>query len=167
MSRIARWFLTLAVALLAAGATMGSAAAAPRAADTSPPNTARLEHAYQAERWHLREMEHRLYEAHQYAERVAALITHLKAHGLDTAPLDRALDAFRAHMADARHQWEAARNTLATHAGFDAQGHVTDAAKAGATLRDAHSHLMRGRAILGAADRALHEAVAAFLRAHH
>jgi hypothetical protein len=165
MSRIARWLLTLSVALIALFATFGSAAAAPRAADDPPTDAKpRLERAYKEEKLRLATMERRFQEASAFAEKVAGMIATLKEHGVDTARLQRALEAFRARMGDAHHQWEAARDVLATHAGFDNKGHVTDPGQARATLMEAHTHLMRARSL---ADRAFHDlraVLAAFSR---
>jgi hypothetical protein len=168
MSRTTRLLLTLVVALVALCATFGSAAAAPRAADTTPPpgNTS-LERAYQVEKQHLRRMEFQFHQASAFAEEVAALIHRLKEHGVDTMPLERALAAFRDRMGAAHHQWETARDTLATHAGFDDEGHVTNADQARATVRNAHAHLMRADRIVYAAFHDLRAAVAAFLQSHH
>ena len=91
MSRTTRLLLTLAVALVALCATFGSAAAAPRAADTTPPSgNISLERAYQVEKQHLRAMELRFRQAGAFADEVAALIHRLKEHGVDTMPLERA-----------------------------------------------------------------------------
>jgi hypothetical protein len=166
MSRIARWFLTLSVALVALFATFSSVAAAPRTVDPTPPNNARLERAYKAEQQSLHEMERRFQQASAQADEVAKLITRFKEHSVDTAPLERALAAFRSRIADAHHQWEAARDILTDHAGFDAQGHVTDAKQASATVAKAHVHLAQARATIEMATRQLRAAVAAFLRAH-
>jgi hypothetical protein len=153
MPRITRWLLTLSVALVALLATFGSAAAAPRAGD--PPDAkARLERAYKAEQQNLATMERRFKEASAFADTVARTIAALKQRGVDTARLERALEAFRARMADAHRQWEKARDVLAAHAGFDAQGHVTDVRQASATVAQAHMHLQRARML---ADRAFHD----------
>jgi len=165
--RIVRWLITLSVALVALFATFSSAAAAPRAADTPPSNNTRLERAYKIEQQSLREMERRFQQASAQADDVAKLIARFKQHGVDTAPLERALAAFRSRIAEAHHQWEMARDVLAAHAGFDAQGHVTDARQAGATVLKAHNHLAQARATIELAARQLRAAVAAFLRAHH
>ncbi|HEY3232407.1 MAG TPA: hypothetical protein VGJ87_24460 [Roseiflexaceae bacterium] len=168
MSRTTRLLLTLAVALVALCATFGSAAAAPRTADTTPPpgNTS-LERAYQAEKQHLRMMEGQFHQARAFADEVAALIQRLKEHGGDTMPLERALATFRDRMGAAHRQWEAARDILATHAGFDDEGHVTNADRARATVRNAHAHLMRADRIIRAAFHDLRTAAAAFLEPHH
>jgi hypothetical protein len=167
MSRTTRLLLTLAVALVALCATFGSATAAPRAVDTPPSGNTSLERAYQAEKQHLRMMELQFHQAGAFADEVAALIHRLKEHGVDTMPLERALTTFRDRMGAAHRQWEAARDTLATHAGFDGEGHVTNADQARATVRNAHAHLMRADRIIRIAFHDLRAAVAAFLDSHH
>ena len=154
MSRTARWLLNLSIAFVALFATFGSAAAAPRAVDQPPGANARLERAYKEEQQRLAAMERRFNEAGAFADKVAGLIAQLKEHGVDTARLERALAAFRDQMAAAHRQWEAARDVLATHAGFDGEDHVTDARQARATVTQAHLHLMRARTL---ADRAFHD----------
>jgi hypothetical protein len=166
MSRIFRWTLTLAVVLVALCASLGSAAAAPRAADTPPPDNARLERTYKAERMRLREMERHFQQAGAYAGEVARMIARLKQRGVDTMPLDRALAAFRGRMLEARGHWERARDALTAHAGFDAQGHVTNAAQALATVTAAHNQLQQAAAIGEVALRDLRAAVAAFRNTH-
>jgi hypothetical protein len=167
MSRTTRWLLTLVVTLVALCATFGSAAAAPRAVDTPPPANTSLERAYQAEKQHLRMMEGQFHQAGVFADEVASLIHRLKEHGVDTTPLERALAAFRDRIGAAHRQWEAARDILATHAGFDDQGHVTNADQARATVRNAYAHLMRADRIIRAAFHDLRVAVAAFLEPHN
>jgi hypothetical protein len=164
MSRIARWLLTLSVALVALFATFGSAAAAPRAGDPPPDSKPRLERAYKEEQQRLAAMEQRFKEAGAFADNVAGMIVKLKEHGVDTARLERALAAFRARMADAHGQWEAAREVLTAHAGFDAEGHVTDMRQARATVAQAHLHLERARTLAERAFRELRTVLATYPR---
>jgi hypothetical protein len=154
MSRIARWLLTLSVALVALFATFGSAAAAPRSADPPPDSKPQLERAYKEQQQHLAAMERRFKEAGAFADTVAGMIVKLKQRGVNTARLERALETFRARMADARSQWGKARDVLAAHAGFDAQGHVMDVRQARSTIAQAHTHLQRARTL---ADHAFHD----------
>jgi hypothetical protein len=163
MPRITRWLLTLSVTLVALFATFGSAAAAA----PTPPTNAQLEQAYKVEQQSLRLMQSRFEQARKYTDEVAALITKLKNQGINTAPLERALAAFRARIVTAKRQWQVAHDVLATHAGFDAQGHVTDAKQASATVAKAHIHLVQARIIVDGATTQLRLAAAAFLRAHH
>ncbi len=164
MSRTARWLVNLSIALVALFATFGSAAAAPRAVDRPPDANARLERAYQEEQQRLAAMERRFNEAGAFAEKVAGMIAQLKEHGVDTARLERALSAFRSRMAEAHRHWEAARDVLATHAGFDGEGHVTDTRQARATVATAHLHLMRAHTLADRAFRELRAVLATYPR---
>jgi hypothetical protein len=161
MPRITRWLLTLSVALVALFATFGSAAAAP-----TPPTNAQLEQAYKVEQQSLQVLQTRFTQASKYTDEVAALITKLKNQGINTTPLERALAAFRARIVVAKSQWQVAHDVLAAHAGFNAQGHVTDAKQASATVTKAHINLVQARIIVDGATTQLRLAVAAFLRAH-
>jgi hypothetical protein len=109
-------------------------------------------------------MEQRFQAAGAFADKVATLVAALKKHGVDTTRLERALEAFRTHMADSHRQWEEARDLLAAHAGFDRDGHVTDAAQARTTAWQAHMHLMRARIQAERALRELHAVLATYPR---
>jgi hypothetical protein len=164
MSRTTRWLLTLSVALVALLATFGAAAAAPRAADPPPDSKTRLERAYKEEQQRLAAMERRFKEAGAFADSVAGTIARLKQRGVDTARLEHALEAFRSRMADARGQWEKAREVLTAHAGFDAEGHMTDVRQARATVMQAHLHLQRARTLADRAFRDLRAVMASYTR---
>jgi hypothetical protein len=166
-ARFSRWSLALLVALVAVGMTFGSAAAAPRNGNEGPPRKGpALERMYRIERQRLMVQDGRLKRADQYATKIDALIARLKGKGRDTAALEQAVAAFRASMATARHEWQAASDTLASHAGFDAQGKVTDATQAAATLRDAHNHMAQAAKAGFGAYKDLHAAIAAYRKAH-
>jgi hypothetical protein len=110
-------------------------------------------------------MEQRFKEASTFADTVAGMIVKLKQRGVDITRLERALATFRARIADAHKHWEAAREVLATHAGFDAEGHVTDMRKARATVAQAHLHLERARTLAERAFRELRAVLATYPRA--
>lgn len=165
MSRIARWSLALVVGLLTLTATFGSVFAADRREPPPPPPPTAgspLERAYQDERARLAMAEARLQRAGAQADSVQNLIAWLREHHKETAPLERALAAFRERLAAARHEWEQARDTLRAHAGFDDQGKVINADQARATVASAHASLEHVRRILDEAQRALAAALAAY-----
>jgi hypothetical protein len=164
MSRTTRWFLTLSVALIALFATFGAAAAGPRADDPPPDSKPRLEYAFKQEQRRLAAMEQRFREASAFADTVAGTIVKLKQRGVDTTRLERALENFRSRMVDARNQWEKAHDVLAAHAGFDAEGGVTDVRQARATVTQAHLHLERARTLAERAFRQLRAVLATYLR---
>jgi hypothetical protein len=166
-ARFSRWILALLVALVAVGMSSGSASAAP-----VPPGggTAKAELAlsrtYKAEQKRLKLQDARLKRVEDYATKIDSLIAKFKAKGKDTAALEQAVVAFRSSIALARAEWQAASAILATHAGFDADGKVSNADQARATLKDAHSHIEQVHTIARAAYEKLHTAIAAYRKAH-
>jgi hypothetical protein len=180
MSRIARWTIALVIALLALTVSLGSAFAEPTypplptplptpvATPVHPPvDTSTLEQAYQLAQQQLKEQEAHLKQAGTYAGAVQEMILRLKANHQDTAPLERALVAYRARLAAAQHEWEIAREILRAHLGFDALGKVTNADQARATVAAARSHMANVASILRAAYSELSAALAAYRNTHH
>jgi hypothetical protein len=94
------------------------------------------------------------------------VIATAKAKGKDTSALEQALATFRQKLATARTAWQSASDTLATHAGFDAQGKVTDAATARETLKSARSAMLSAHATVVGARVELRQALAAFRKAN-
>jgi hypothetical protein len=167
LSRFSRWTLTLLAALVAIGMSVGSASAAPASKPTTPkPTNAALARTYKLEQDRLRLQDVRLKNAIQYAGKIDQLIAKLKAKSQDTAALEQAVAAFRTSIASARAEWQAASATLATHAGFDSAGKVTDATLASATLKDAHGHMERAHTIARGAYAKLHAAIVTYRKAH-
>jgi hypothetical protein len=171
MLRIAhysRWMLALIVALAAFGMSLGSASAAPASAGNAAgagPN-ARLAAQLRVERQRLKVQDIRLKRADEFAGKIDALIAKLKAKGQDTTALEQAVASFRTGMASARAEWQAASDTLATHAGFDDAGKVTDVTAARATLKDAHGHMEQAHTIGKLAFRDLRTTLIAYRKAH-
>jgi len=133
-ARFSRWTLILLIALLAVGMSFGSASAAPAApaGGTTKADLA-LSHKYKAEQDRLKLQDARLKRAADYATKIDSLIAKLKAKGKDAAALEQAVAAFRNSIAQASAEWQAASATLATHAGFDGAGKVSNADQARAT----------------------------------
>jgi uncharacterized membrane protein len=73
---------------------------------------------------------------------------------------------FRTSITRARAEWQSASAILATHAGFDAAGKVSNADQARTTLKDAHGHMEQAHTIAHAAYKNLHAAIVAYRRAH-
>lgn len=122
----------------------GTAAAASMAQEPQPatnaektPDPARLEKAYQRELGLLKAQAERLDRLDERADKFAERIAKLKDEGKDVAVLEKALADFKVKIAAARSQHEEAAIILNTHAGFDANGKVTDVAQASATVKDA------------------------------
>jgi hypothetical protein len=166
IARFSRWILALLVALVAVGMNFGSAAAAPAKPTPPNPTNAALSRTYKLEQDRLKLQDVRLKNAGQYAIKIDELIAKLKTKGQDTAALEQAVAAFRADIASARAEWQAARAVLSTHAGFDGAGKVTNADQARATLKDAHGHMEQTHTIARAAYEKLHAAIVAYRKAH-
>jgi hypothetical protein len=165
-TRFSRWFLALLIALVAVGMSFGSASAAPAKPTPTPPANAALSRTYKIEHDRLKLQDVRLKNSIQYAGKIDELIAKLKAKGQDTTALEQVVAAFRAGIAQARAEWQAASVTLATHTGFDDNGKVTNADQARATLKDAHSHMEQAHTIAHAAYAKLHAAFVAYRKAH-
>ena len=165
IARFSRWTLALLVALVAVGMTAGSASAAPAGGAADKQNAA-LSRRYKEQQQRLKLQDARLNRAVEYAAKIDTMIAKLKAKGKDTAVLEQSVAAFRAGIAQARAEWQAASGILATHAGFDAAGKVSNADQARATLKGAHEHLESTHTIARGAYKSLHEAIAAHRKAN-
>lgn len=167
-ARFSRWILALLIALVAVGMSIGSASAAPAApAGGAAKAELALSRTYKAEQHRLKLQDVRLKNADKYAGKIDSLIAKLKAKSQDTAALEQSVAAFRSGIAQARAEWQAASAILATHAGFDGVGKVSNADQARATLKDAHGHIEQVHTIARAAYKELHAAIAAYRKAHH
>ena len=140
--------------LLVAGFTLafpsGKVAASALVQEPQPPADAakipdpvQLEKAFQRELDLLKGQADRLTKLNERAVKFGERITKLKDEGKDVTALEVALADYKSNISDARSQHEKAAQILNTHAGFDANGKVTDAAKAAETIKDA-GKIMRG-----------------------
>lgn len=155
-------FLVLMAALFLAVTT-------PTLAQDNParptPNGANLELFYARELLVSDRQAEALGRAGEAITRVEGLIARLQGEGFDTADLETALAAYRSGIAAAQSAHDEAAAVLSTHAGFDADGHVTNLAQAldtvrtaGQSLREAHLKLRTANLDLRQALRAWHEA---------
>lgn len=87
-------------------------------------------------------------------------------NGKDVSALQAALDAYEAALTAARPQYETLGTIISTHAGFDADGKVTDAEQAKATLEEAGSQMKAIKEAMGETFKALREAIKAFREAN-
>jgi hypothetical protein len=161
-----RWTLAVLAALITIGIGFGSASAAPAAKPTPLDPKGMLSHTYKLEQNRLKVQDMRLKNAILYAGKVNGMIAKLKMKNKDTAALEQAAATFRAEIAKARAEWQAASDTLTAHAGFDATGKVTNADQASATLKDAHGHIEQAHIIAHTAYANLHAAIATYRKAH-
>jgi hypothetical protein len=148
-----------------------SAAASPvTQAPQSPPDTvdvtdpSQLENAYQRELDMLKAQGDRLARMEERGVKLAEHIAKLKDEGKDVTVLVAALADYKSDISNARSQHEKAALILKTHAGFDANGKVTDIKQAAGTTKDA-GKIMRGVHLdLRETSRDLFQAVRKFFR---
>jgi hypothetical protein len=162
-----RWTLGLLAALAALMMTFGVASAAPAARPDKPATrTAALARQLKREQGRLKVQTARLDRAAEHTAKLDALIAKQKAKGRDTTALELAVAAYRSAIGQARGELQAARDTLAAHAGFDANGQATDAGQARATLQEAHGHMQQAHATMRGAVKSLRDAVKAYRKAN-
>jgi predicted nucleic acid-binding Zn-ribbon protein len=121
-----------------------------------------LKQAYQAEQTRLSTQETNLGKADSAVTRIQDLITKAKAKNVDTTALETALTAFQSQLASAKTAHATAGNILATHAGFTADGSVTDTAMARQTVQTARQSLVDCANLFGQALRDLRAAASAW-----
>ena len=174
MNRV-RIFSIIILAGMLAGALALAFPGAVQAQGTNPPvptddaerqarQVERLERAYQRELKALEAQADRLGEAEARAEEFAGRIADLKSKGKDTSALEEALADFKDVLKEARTTHDEAAGILKTHAGFDAQGKVTDIEQARETVREAEKLLREARRDLRPALRKLARAFREFIR---
>ena len=121
--------------------------------------TARLEKEYQREQEWLTRQQANLTKANVLVTKVQNFINVQNAAGKDTTALQQALAVFQQQLITAQAAHHTAATILSNHAGFDANGKVTDAAQARQTLLDARQSLRDARRTLMQGTRDLHRAI--------
>lgn len=133
------WVAAVVVAVSLAGA--GIAAAQEPTAQSGPLANDRLENFYQRATLAAQMVQLRLDFANKIAARVDELIAKANGEGKDTSALDSALAAFKSAIGASQASLDKAKALLGEHAGFDANGKVTDADRARTTLRSVRDAL--------------------------
>lgn len=160
----------LVTALLAATLPFMSAFAAP-AQDPTPPTTdeiptQRLERLWGRAQNGVEKFGKVIERSAIMIKRAQTLIDKAAENGKDVAALQAALDAYEQAINGAGPLYQEAQSIVAAHAGFDADGKVTDAEQARATLKDLGAQLKSLREQIGAPGKALREALKAFREAN-
>ncbi len=109
----------------------------------------------------------RLAKSDTVTEKIETRIAQANARGWDTTAVQAALDAFIAALPNASAAHEPGAAIIASHAGFDASGKVTDRAAAVQTLKDLRLVIKDTRAAMNGTGEALKNAIKAFLEAHN
>lgn len=169
-------FKKTALALLILGIGLAalpaaSASAAELYEETDPPAvesvaTERLEQAWARLQEAYARQDERLGKADEFIARVQALIDKANAMGYDTSAVQAALDAFAAAIPAAQAAHEPGAAIIASHAGFDENGNVTDLATAIETAKSLRQVLKDTRAAMGGTGQALRDAIRAFREAN-
>jgi ABC-type transporter Mla subunit MlaD len=99
-------------------------------------------------------------------EKAQKMIDKAAENGKDVSALQAALDAFEAAIQNARPQYNELTGVINTHAGFDAEGKVTDGEQARSTVKEVGAALKEIRSTMGGTGKAFREAVRAFREAN-
>ncbi len=98
--------------------------------------------------------------------KLQGLIDRLAEHGKDVSDLQAALDAFADAAEGAKPIYESAQSIIDSHAGFDANGKVTDSEQAKETVRAMGEKLKEIKDAMGGTGKALRDALHAFREAN-
>ncbi len=150
---------------LAAPAIPSPTPNAPSTANNPTQQTARIENLYQKELKALAAQETRLNKIDSLVVKAQDIINHLKANGKNVAPLQTALNDFNATLPSADAAHASAQTILDAHAGFDANGKVTNLNQARQTVLTAGQDLRAAHRILVNAVRDLRRVVRAYRNA--
>jgi hypothetical protein len=163
-------FVTLVLAMgLAAFPLLGASAAPavpPAGQSLSQADHPRLEQAWQREQNRYNRQGALLSRADAFIARVQALLNKAAQKGWDVSAVQSALNAFSSVIPAVEAAHEPGAAIIRTHSGFDANGKVTDPAKALETVGALRQVLKDTRTALGGTGKALREAVRAFRQAH-
>lgn len=90
------------------------------------------------------------------------LIDRATANGKDASAIQSALNAFKAAVEKSRPVYDGLTTLVNSHAGFDANGKVTDATQAKATVQSVRAKMQELKTSMDGTGKALREAVKAF-----
>lgn len=108
----------------------------------------------------------KLFSDTERLDKLQELIDAAKANGKDVAALQIALNNFETALKNAKPVYESMNGVVNSHQGFDANGKVTDAEKAKATLKTLRDKMKEFKTAMGETGKALHEALKAFREAN-
>jgi hypothetical protein len=159
--------VAMVMALVTAALPLTSALADSPRNPTIPPvegerSNTRIERLWARESRGVERYGNMLDRSENVVEKTQKLIDRAKENGRNVTALQAALDAYEQAAQGADSMYEAARATVDKHAGFDADGKVTDREQAMQTLKDLGAQLKDLRGQIGLPGRALREAIRAF-----
>lgn len=161
----------MVLALVAAVLPWTSVFAAPAADPSTPPadgekSNTRLESLWTREQNAVERMGKVIDRSDTMTEKVQTWIDKARGNGKDVTALQAALDAYKQAIQEAGPMYEQAQSIVSEHAGFDADGKVTDREQAIQTLKELGTQLKDLREQVGTPGKALREAIKAFREAH-
>jgi len=102
----------------------------------------------------------------EFIRKAQGLIDRAGQNGKDVSAVQAALDAFEEAVKDAKPIYESAQGIVNSHAGFDANGKVTDPEKAKETIRAMGEKLKEIKDAMDGTGKALREAIQEFREAN-
>jgi DNA repair exonuclease SbcCD ATPase subunit len=163
--------LTALAAALTLAAVPASTVFAAGAQDPTTPPTGQISNERLELAWERAQMRHErvglfLDRSDEMIARAEEILAKLEAQGKDTTELETALANFEDALEKVQPIYESASAIIAAHAGFDADGKVTDAAQAQQTLKDLRAKSQEAKEAMDGAGKALREAIKAFREAN-
>ncbi|MGB8213676.1 MAG: hypothetical protein WCE68_08985 [Anaerolineales bacterium] len=158
--------ITLAVLLLSMGLAAFPLTGAAAAGPTTPPNNTRLETRWARQQATYQRQDKWLTVASTVIARVQTMIDKANAKGWDTSAVQAALNALSAVIPAVQAAHAPGAAIITSHAGFDANGLVTDRGTAIATAKSLAQVLKNTRTAMNGTLKAVHAAVKAFREAH-
>jgi len=163
--------MLIALTLVLAALPLTSVFAAPTTDTSTPPTDDKevyslIERAWKFETRAVERIGQRIDRAPTMIEKTQSMIDKAKANGKDVTALQAALDAYAQAIKDVAPMYDKAQSIVNQHAGFDADGKVTDREHARQTLKDLSAQLKEVRQQIGDPGKALREAIKAFREAN-
>ncbi len=163
--------LALILAIGLAAVSVSTVSAAGLSDQDNPPSDhpivdALLEKVWAREQAIYQRQDDRLAKADEFFAKVQSGIDKATANGYDASAVQAALDVLKIAAEAAKPIHENAASIIVAHAGFDANGKVTDRAQARETVKLLGQSLRDFRGTVGDPFKALREAVKAFRQAH-
>ena len=158
--------IVLAALVLLIGLAVVPLTGAAAAGLNAQPDNTRLENLWVRQQAAYQVQSNRLSDAGAFIARAQALIDKANAKGWDTSGVQAALDALSAVIPTVQAAHAPGAAIIASHAGFDASGKVTDRTAAIATVKSLAQVFKDTRTAMNGTWKALVEAVKAFRQAH-
>ncbi|OQY88704.1 MAG: hypothetical protein B6D38_10070 [Anaerolineae bacterium UTCFX1] len=164
---------TVLLAMIAALASLGAASQplvsvlAAGLSDPSIPPHGELKDERLEKIWtHQLQLYEKLGKIENLIGKTQKLIDHVSEHGKDVSVVQSALDAFADAVDDAKPIYERGQAIIDSHAGFNADGKVTDSEQAKETVRAMGERMKEIKKAMGGTGKALRDAIHVFREAN-